>query len=262
MVGGSRDEIARESWSGTPSAPRRVCRTDESLFVPRGADFCARYDGQSDYRVLTCEVDDSAFSRVLGDDAGPFDLREYSGRSPIEPGFTARIEAFCLAPDAFPIAYGEALASIVVSDLFAAFGGKPNPLPSIAGLGTSRFMRVLDFIEEHLERDIGVVELASVAGLSVTHFAHAFKDELGLAPYRYIVRRRIERSKRLLRTTDETIAAVAARSGFPSQSGFSRMFTRDVGAPPSAYRSGPTVHGAPAVHAAPDRFPSPVMGAA
>jgi AraC-like DNA-binding protein len=238
MLGGSREEIARESWSGRPSAPRAVSRTDESLLVPRGVEFCARYDGCSEYRALVCEVDDLALARVLGDDAGPFELRAYSGRSPIETCFAQRIEAFCLAPHAFPIAYGEALASLVVSDLFAAFAAEPASLRSTAGLGSSRFKRVLDFIEEHLERDIGLVELASVAGLSVTHFAHAFKAQQGLAPYRYIMRRRIERSKRLLRTTDETIAAVAAQSGFSSQSRFSRMFARDVGTPPSAYRSG------------------------
>jgi AraC family transcriptional regulator len=240
MLGGRRDEIARESWSGRPSPPRAVCRTDESLLVPRGVDFCARYDGRSEYRALVCEVDDLALARVLGDDAGPFDLSAYSGRSPIETCFAQRIEAFCLAPHAFPVAYGEALASLVVSDLFAAFAAKPASLQSRAGLGSSRFKRVLDFIEEHLERDISLVELASVVGLSVTHFAHAFKAQQGLAPYRYIMRRRIERSKRLLRTTDETIAAIAARSGFSSQSCFSRMFARDVGTRPSAYRSGPS----------------------
>jgi AraC-like DNA-binding protein len=240
MLGGSRDEIARESWGGRPSAPRPVCRTDESLLIPRGVDFYARYDGQSEYRALVCEMDDLALARILGVEAGPFELRAYSGRSPIETAFAQRVEAFCLAPNAFPIGYGEALAVLVVADLFAAFTAEPAVLRTAAGLGSSRFKRVLDFIEEHLERDIGLVELASLAGLSVTHFAHAFKAQQGLAPYRYIMRRRIERSKRLLRTTDETIAAIAARSGFSSQSCFSRMFARDVGAPPSAYRSAAT----------------------
>jgi AraC-like DNA-binding protein len=214
MLGGSRDEIARESWSGRASAPRRLCGSDESLLIPRGVNFRARYDGHCEYRALVCEMDDLALARILGDDAGSFQLRAHSGRSPIEICFAQRIEAFCLTPNAFPLAYGEALASLVVSDLFAALAVQPASLRSTAGRGSSRFKGVLDFIDEHLERDIGVVELASVAGLSVTHFAHAFKAEHGLAPYRYIVRRRIERSKRLLRTTDETIAAVAARYGF------------------------------------------------
>jgi AraC-like DNA-binding protein len=238
MLSGSRDEIAREWWNAKPSGSRRVARTEESLFVPRDTEFCARYDGRADYRLLVCEIDDSAFARVLGHHTGRRHLRAYSGPSPIETSFAKRIEAFCLAPDAFPIGYGDALASILVSDLFSAVAGEPSLLAPTARVGFSRFERVLDFIEEHIERDIRLAELASLAGLSVTHFSHAFKAQHGLSPHRYIVQRRIDRSKELLRTTDLTIAAVAARSGFSSQSNFSSMFARDVGTPPSAYRSG------------------------
>jgi AraC family transcriptional regulator len=237
MLSGSRDEIAFESWNGRPAAPRRLRRTDESLFVPKGTQFHARYEGDSDYRVLVCEIDDSAFVRVLGNHAAPFEFVPHSGRSPIETSFAQRIEAFCLAPDDFPIAYGDALTSVLVSDLVAALAAKPSTLVPIERAGSPRFERVLDYIEEHLERNIRLIELASLAGLSVAGFAHAFKAEHGLAPYRYILQRRIERSKRLLRTTDATIAAVAARLGFSSQSKFSSMFARDVGTPPSAYRS-------------------------
>lgn len=237
MLSGSRDEIAFESWNGRPSPPRRVRRTDESLFVPKGTQFHARYEGDSDYRVLVCEIDDSAFARALGTRTGPFEFVPYSGRSPIETSFAHRIEAFCLAPDDFPIAYGDALTSVLVSDLAAASAAKPRKLVPIERAGSLRFERVLDYIEEHLERNIRLIELASLAGLSVARFAHAFKAEYGLAPYRYILQRRIERSKRLLRTTDATIATVAARLGFSSQSKFSSMFARDVGTPPSAYRS-------------------------
>src|SRR5216683_4280344 len=75
MLDGSRDEVAREWWNGRPSAPRRVGRTDESLLVPKDTDFCARYDGHADYRVLVCEIDDSALARVLGDYTGLPELR-------------------------------------------------------------------------------------------------------------------------------------------------------------------------------------------
>jgi AraC-like DNA-binding protein len=207
------------------------------LFVPKGTEFCARYDGRADYRLLVCEVDESAFARVCGDRGRRCRLRAFSGRSPIETSFAKRIEAFCLAPDAFPVGYGDALAAILVSDLFSALAGEASTLPPAARVTISRFEPVLEFIEAHIERDIRLAELASLAGLSVTHFAHAFKAEHGLSPYRYIVQRRIDRSKELLRTTDLTIAAVAARSGFSSQSNFSSTFARDVGAPPSAYRS-------------------------
>lgn len=239
MLGGSRDETAREWWSGTPSVPRRVGRTDEALLVPKDTDFRARYDGHADYRLLVCEIDDAAFARVLCDQTDGSQLRAYSGPSPIDISFAKRIEAFCLAPPgAFPVRYGDALASLLVLDLFAALSAEPSSLVTAGRAGSTRFERVLEFIEEHIERDIRLAELASLEGLSVTRFAHAFKAEYGISPYRYILQRRIDRSKQLLRTTDLTIAGVAERSGFSSQSRFSSMFARHVGAPPSVYRSG------------------------
>jgi len=46
------------------------------------------------------------------------------------------------------------------------------------------------------------------SALSVSHFAHAFKAEYRVSPYHYIIARRIERDKALLRTTDDTIASI------------------------------------------------------
>ncbi len=102
-----------------------------------------------------------------------------------------------------------------------------------------RFMRfswLLMFIEEHLDRDITLSELAALANLSVPHFAHAFKAAYNVAPYQYILRRRIERSKDLLCSSDDTVAAVAAAVGFSSQSRFSYVFGRETGMTPSVYR--------------------------
>jgi AraC family transcriptional regulator len=101
----------------------------------------------------------------------------------------------------------------------------------------TRFNAVLDFIEEVLDDDVSIADLASMAGLSVSRFAHAFKAAHGVAPYRYILQRRIERAMVLLRTGNETIAMTAAQVGFSSESHFGQMFARTVGTTPSAYRS-------------------------
>lgn len=100
----------------------------------------------------------------------------------------------------------------------------------------TRFSSVLDFIESSLDLEVGLSELASIAGLSVARFAHAFKASHGIAPYRYVIERRIAHAKMLLRTSDDTIAAIAAQVGFPSQSRFGQLFARAVGTTPSSYR--------------------------
>lgn len=80
-------------------------------------------------------------------------------------------------------------------------------------MGTSRFKPVLEFIEESLDRDVGLFELASLVGLSFTHFPHAFKAAYGVAPYRYILKRRVERAKQLLRATNDRSLQLRSTSG-------------------------------------------------
>jgi transcriptional regulator GlxA family with amidase domain len=104
-------------------------------------------------------------------------------------------------------------------------------------VGSARFKPVLDFVEDSLDREIGLHEMASLAGLSIAHFSHAFKATYGVSPYRYIQQRRIRRAATFLRTTNDTVATIAARVGFASQSRFSHAFTSLIGSAPSAYRS-------------------------
>ncbi len=105
------------------------------------------------------------------------------------------------------------------------------------GDASSRFSRVLEYIEDNLEQDISLDDLAAIMSLSPSRFSHAFKVEFGVAPYRYILERRIERAKILLCNTTATVAAISLDVGFSSQGHFSRAFTRYTGMAPSAYRS-------------------------
>lgn len=104
-------------------------------------------------------------------------------------------------------------------------------------MGRARFTRVVDYIEEHLDQDLSLAELASLVHLSVTQFARAFKAAYGTAPYRYIIRRRVQRAEVLLRTSDQKIASIAATVGFPNQSRFASSFAQMTGSTPSLFRS-------------------------
>lgn len=137
----------------------------------------------------------------------------------------------------FPEAYAEALATILEAELRRIRGSAVAAEFPLAERTRRRFTIVTDFVEQHLEGKIAILELASLMALSVSRFAHAFKAEFGMSPYRYITMRRIERAKGLLQTTDHTIARIAQHVGFPSQAHFSRGFATIVGTTPSAYRS-------------------------
>ena len=104
------------------------------------------------------------------------------------------------------------------------------------GLPPRALRSVREFIEAHLEETITIQSLAATAGLSMYHFARAFKQSEGVAPHHYLVRRRVRRAQNLLATTDLPLSEIALAAGFADQSHCARRFREHVGVTPSSYR--------------------------
>ena len=84
--------------------------------------------------------------------------------------------------------------------------------------------------------DWPVERLASVSGVSKAHFARSFKAAFGVPPHRYLLTRRIERAKALLRDTDAPIIEIAFQTGWNSLGTFGRVFRDVTGESPSEFR--------------------------
>src|SRR4051794_41658541 len=82
-----------------------------------------------------------------------------------------------------------------------------------------------------------VERLASVSGVSEAHFARSFKDAFGVPPHRYLLARRIERAKALLRDTDAPIIDIAFQTGWNSLGTFGRIFRDITGESPTELRA-------------------------
>jgi AraC-like DNA-binding protein len=87
-------------------------------------------------------------------------------------------------------------------------------------------------------RPWGLAELAGAASMSRSHFAHRFREVSGQPPLTYLAHWRVRLAQRALRTSDTTIAALAERLGYASESSFSHAFARVAGTSPSRYRRG------------------------
>lgn len=96
--------------------------------------------------------------------------------------------------------------------------------------------RVIEYIEVHLDRDLGIAELATLTDYSPRHFARLFRATTGFSPRQYVIRRRVERARLLLATTDQSVAQVALDVGFAHQSHLASHFRRLVGVSPTRYR--------------------------
>jgi len=108
-------------------------------------------------------------------------------------------------------------------------------LPS-GGLTRNQTRRVLDYIESNLSSQLTLTELAGITELSLHHFARMFKRSLGVAPYRYVLERRVERAKAMLRAAKASLVDISLSVGFYSQSHFTSAFHRMVGATPTEFR--------------------------
>jgi AraC-like DNA-binding protein len=109
--------------------------------------------------------------------------------------------------------------------------------PSAKGrLDRRRLFRVLDYIDRHLEGDVTLDSMASVACLSRFHFARAFKQAVGQSPFRYVIARRLERAKVLLIEGEAPLVEIALDLQFSSQANFSRAFRQSTGMAPGQYR--------------------------
>ncbi|MGH3208969.1 MAG: helix-turn-helix transcriptional regulator [Trebonia sp.] len=85
---------------------------------------------------------------------------------------------------------------------------------------------------------LDVAALARTALMSTAHFSRQFRDAYGETPYAYLMTRRIERAKALLRQGDLSVTEVCLAVGCTSLGSFSARFTELVGQTPTAYRDG------------------------
>ncbi|MFI0515506.1 transcriptional regulator GlxA family with amidase domain [Streptomyces canus] len=95
---------------------------------------------------------------------------------------------------------------------------------------------VLVWMERHLDEEVTVEQLAERAHMSPRTFARRFQQETGTTPYRWILRQRVLLAQRLLEATDETVDAIAGRTGFGTAAALRHQFLRAVGTTPNAYR--------------------------
>jgi AraC family transcriptional regulator len=104
------------------------------------------------------------------------------------------------------------------------------------GLLIWQLNRVVDYIETHLSDKIAARDLADLVNLSKGQLSRAFKVSVGVPPFRYVVRRRLELACRMMRTTREPLSQVAVACGLCDQAHFSRLFRNVIGMSPSAWR--------------------------
>jgi AraC family transcriptional regulator len=134
--------------------------------------------------------------------------------------------------------YTDTLAQMIAVHLAAHHSSRSQSarLPSTDAIAGWKMRRLMDYIEENLDRDLTLKTMAAEVSLNSLYLPRVFKKALGQTPHQYVLRRRVERARQLLSNTDMPIVDVALATGFSSQSHLSNWFLRLIGVSPAAFR--------------------------
>jgi AraC family transcriptional regulator len=105
-----------------------------------------------------------------------------------------------------------------------------------ARLSKRQHGKLIEFMKENLQHQVSIENLAEVTGVGVWTFCRRFKETYGTTPSAYLMEKRIERAKEMLRKSELPIKAVAAECGFSDQSHMTRVFRRKLGLTPGQIR--------------------------
>jgi AraC family transcriptional regulator len=133
--------------------------------------------------------------------------------------------------------YGESLGMAIAAQLLQRFTVYKLGEGTDRSLSAHMVKIVVEYIEENIATDISLEDLAALTQMNTHSFFRSFKKAMGQTPHHYLLLRRIERAKSLLRDVTRPIAEIALLCGFGSQSHFATAFRQITKMSPRAYRN-------------------------
>jgi AraC family transcriptional regulator len=133
--------------------------------------------------------------------------------------------------------FRESLGRALAARLLQRHNRRSLPMREVpGGLSAIKLKQVISYIEDNLESELSLAEVATVAGCSVSHLKTLFRHSTGAPVHQYILRRRVERAKLLLQDRSLSIAQVAFATGFAHQSHLARHMRKILGLTPAVAR--------------------------
>lgn len=131
--------------------------------------------------------------------------------------------------------YREPLLSKYILDILTEFMIY-DPDAGRTGNGAAAVEKALIYISEHFTEDIPVRRIATVAGMSESHFIRVFRQETGYTPHEYIINRRMASARYLLKYSSLPIKKICFNTGFSCESVFCNAFKKQHQMTPQQYR--------------------------
>jgi AraC family transcriptional regulator len=160
---------------------------------------------------------------------------QYWIQDPLIHAIGTALEDELSSPSATSGSYAESLGAALVAHIFAKYADTSVPAQNVRTQYTGQIGRSLEFIGDHLDRDLSLDELAAVANMSKFHFAKSFRQAMGIAPHQYLVKLRVEKARKLLALQTMSVEEVANTVGYTDKGHFAAQFRKIVGISPNRY---------------------------
>ncbi|WP_170295228.1 AraC family transcriptional regulator [Paracoccus aestuariivivens] len=158
----------------------------------------------------------------------------------IEDDVVKRLIGACLpsldVPNGASRLFQDHIAAILTFHLCTTYGNREIRTPARGGLAPWQKKRAIELLEADLAADLSLSCVAAACGLSQGYFTRAFRHSVGHPPYRWVLLKRLEKAKELLRTTEIPIAEIAYLCGFCDQAHLTRVFSTRMNTTPGQWR--------------------------
>jgi AraC family transcriptional regulator len=181
-------------------------------------------------------IDDLTYERGLRR-VGGLVQRCFGERDPILFHMAKMLVPVLDSPRTASAAFIEYVALAFHAHVISKYGRAPvSERRAGGGLAPWQIRRACDYIEAQLEGDPSIASLSRECQVSASYFARAFRITVGMAPHQWVMKRRTERAKALMISSEHSLAQIASMCGFVDQSHFSRVFAREAGVRPARWR--------------------------
>jgi AraC family transcriptional regulator len=217
----------------------RTCGAVGSIcLTPAGQPIAASWDEEYEYLAIDLNPDYVVQTALEINLAPRFELLEiYKTEDPLIQHIALTLLAEASSQEPAGRLYAESLSQTLVLHLLKNYSTANYQQTNFnGGLSGYKLRHATEFINEHLEEDLSLAEIAASTGLSQFHFARAFRRTVGLTPQQYLTQKRIELAKQLLEKGNLPLVEVSLRAGFKNQSHFTKLFRKFTRLTPKAWR--------------------------
>ena len=209
----------------------------EMCLVPRHFETWVRTDDLH-YLYLSVGISDAALAAACDGTRGDVELRR------VGKLVDARLGALAAAVNAERVAgfpsgrlFLDSVEQALAVALVNGYAVRHRSVQTHrGGLGSARLRRIKEFVDAKIEDELTLCEMAQAVELSPAYFSRMFRQSTGETPHQFLLRQRLERAKKMLRSADGRVLDVAVACGFKSQQHFAQVFRHVCGVSPTEYR--------------------------